>query len=454
MKSYWTSRIITSLFMAYLLFYLQLFSCAKALSEISIQHTKTNGISYPEGYTSWGYFLNYPIDQSQMLLELRGHVLDERKYAGNSGLGWRYVVTSDFQFGLNTFYDFRQQRHEWFQQIGVGAEWLTSAFDVRANGYLPLDKTFCRKGMSHRLHPNRLYQKTVCPNTAYLDTLYRAFPVIEAEVGVPIANLLYLAGGTYYTFVPENRRGSLGKALGWQARFDLNLGPYVKVGSIFSEDYIFKRQLQGQIALHIPIGESLKKRSCACRFQEEGMRDFRHRKIFRRDIIPLLRQKETLSRRDEYKITSCIDEIENFSATITQSSETERRIFLEEDGAQKQALNKSEPMTSVVCATARKKPQERDFLGQQGLSPHVMPAGLLNEPNLLSTSRHMDDGVLEVKCSKEDMAPVLEDTHSQPPRSGETNSFSPLKSSDEIISNPSESQGILDRFRSFFSKNF
>lgn len=441
-------------------------SCEKATAELSIQHAETSGMSYPKRYTSLDYFLSYPVDKSHLLLDLRGHLLNGWQYAGNAGLGWRYAAGPGSQLGLNTFYDFRQEKSAWFQQIGVGAEWLTPSVDVRANGYLPLDQAFLKKGISSTLNPKHSHREP-----AYRDTKYRAFPVVEAEVGVPIAGLIYLAGGSYYTFAPENQRWSFGKALGLQARLDLDLGPYMKIGSIFSYDRIFKRHLQGQLDLRIPLGGSRKKGACGC--HKSGMRDLQRQKIVRREIIPLLREEEA---RIE-KSLSLIDEIENAQALIVQPSEIESQPSLEEEAVEERASNhRSEAMANSEETTDRQEHLERDSLGEQGLNESLLQEELspLDNANVPSANSGMGEWLFEFGFLDEYRHPLPERASSE--RQGDLDTLSSLDergkqevakreesslafSSDrseakEGGSNPNENNGVLDRVKMFLKNYF
>lgn len=115
-----------------------------------LRHTEGRGIGYHRGYTTlellWisSAFKRYSLFP---FIDIRGHGFNNQKLAANAGIGIRYLAPSQWIFGANLYYDFRQGSHQGFtrvgygfQQIGIGLEALGPNWDVRFNLYEPIKK--------------------------------------------------------------------------------------------------------------------------------------------------------------------------------------------------------------------------------------------------------------------------------------------------------------------------
>jgi hypothetical protein len=111
---------------------------------VGVQH-RSQGYGYDSGYTSFDSFV--PVYQSDfsLLTAFQGNlIVDNYGDVGlNLGLLQRqYFDSWDRIVGINSFYTFRKQGGNDFNQIGFGVETLGNRLDWRLNGYIPLGDDF------------------------------------------------------------------------------------------------------------------------------------------------------------------------------------------------------------------------------------------------------------------------------------------------------------------------
>jgi hypothetical protein len=110
----------------------------------SIRHNEANGIGYREGYTTLEAFGIYDGWGSGFMpfVDLRGHVFNNGKLAGNVGIGERTLFTSiNHTFGSYLYYDVRRVGHHLtVNQLSPGIELVGERMEYRINGYFPLGK--------------------------------------------------------------------------------------------------------------------------------------------------------------------------------------------------------------------------------------------------------------------------------------------------------------------------
>ncbi len=114
-----------------------------APEHISVGHIKGKGLGYSKGYSSLDLFLSQPFSQEQLvpLLDLRGHIFNDGKYAANGGLGFRYLSERFKQvWGINVMYDYLQTSRHPYNQVGGGVEALGKKWNARINLYVPVGK--------------------------------------------------------------------------------------------------------------------------------------------------------------------------------------------------------------------------------------------------------------------------------------------------------------------------
>lgn len=230
---------------------------------VFLEYAGGRGLSYKHGYGSLGVFLTPPAwwlgNDFVPFVDVRGYILGDGKGAANVGAGLRYLLSSDCLpcwdavVGVNVYYDYRDYHGFSFNQIGVGLEWLSRYFDVRVNGYFPVEQ-------SHRR--GRLF--------AFGDDLYtvrfewaQAYKGFDAEIGMWLYNKtpcnwvgLYFAAGPYYyyrdhmrdTFDEKHRNLTGGKA-----RLLAKINDYLDITISGTYDDVFHGTVQGKITLYLPL---------------------------------------------------------------------------------------------------------------------------------------------------------------------------------------------------------
>ena len=111
---------------------------------VNLGHTEGRWLDNRQGYTTLGVFSTVPYLATSnflpLVVDFREHFFNDGKWAGNYGLGVRYIAADyDAVFGFNVFYDYREaSRDQKFNQVGVGLEMLTPNWNLCLNGYFPV----------------------------------------------------------------------------------------------------------------------------------------------------------------------------------------------------------------------------------------------------------------------------------------------------------------------------
>lgn len=227
----------------------RLFLCPQAPKpmRLTLRHIEANGIGYNKGYSTLeGFFTPSDLWQNLYIpfLDLRAHLFNNGKWAGNAGVGMRFL-TSSRVWGVNGYYDYRNTNHHHYNQISLGFESLGALWDFRLNGYLPVggksspyfDTAF------ERIEGNSIILK-----------LKREFAMkgANAEAGVHLNSSrnfpIYFAFGPYYL------EGKGKVAWGGEGRLRINLSDYLMLEGNTSYDKVFKWIGQGQVGLNFPFG--------------------------------------------------------------------------------------------------------------------------------------------------------------------------------------------------------
>lgn len=220
----------------------------------SLSHTEGNWFDNRVGYTSVNMLWPFKVDTCcnwYPFLDLRGHVFNDGKTAGNFGGGLRIINDSNrcTVFGLNAFYDFRKAAwNHYFHQIGLGFEILNPCFDFRLNGYFPLGN---RTGRSR----NSCFNfgdgfRASCHQQRSAQTGF------DAEVGKWIVRNncgnfdLYFALGAYSYFPKNHGR----RVVGGQVRLNSNLIRYFNLELRGGYDQVNSSQAQVKLTANFPIG--------------------------------------------------------------------------------------------------------------------------------------------------------------------------------------------------------
>ena len=230
--------------------------------QVQLRHVEGKGVGYSLGYTTIQVFFSPDNEKCIPLLDLRGHIFDDGKFAANVGLGFRYP--SSWVCGMNAYYDYRQTSHFHYNQFTLGLEALGTWIDFRLNGYIPVGK---KQSIRKDRHEQEL-----------------AFKGVNAEMGIHLfkndKTVLYGAFGPYYL------EGNGRNAWGGEARFSVTFLDHVRFEVNGSYDSFFRWIGQGQISLMYFFGndKQLKHPQKTC-YEERVLRDRVSQWIDRYEII-------------------------------------------------------------------------------------------------------------------------------------------------------------------------
>ncbi len=221
---------------------------------VDVRHTESKGVGYKDGYTTFEGFGIYDHNPYFMpFLDLRGHVFNDGKLAGNIGLGERTVIPSiNHIFGLYLYYDVRQEDHGLtVNQLSPGIEMLGKRMEYRINAYFPIgnDESHGYQYKFNRFQGNRI----VLQNKKKF-----AMTGADAEVGAHITQStrhdFYFGMGPYY----------FTNAWGGKTRLYWRYKDYVSLEASYSYDHIFKNIVQGTVMFSYPFGPKLKRKGRNC----------------------------------------------------------------------------------------------------------------------------------------------------------------------------------------------
>ncbi len=235
---------------------------SKRPNRVTIRHIEANGIGYNQGYTTLEGFFSpiYPWGKGEdwvPFVDLRGHVFNNGRLAANAGLGLRYI--SNYVYGINAYYDYRDTYRQHYNQVAAGLEALGEIWDFRINGYLPVGRK----------------------NSRFYHTQKEAsLKGANAEVGYHIDHFkdipFYFAGGPYYL------HGKGKTAWGGQLRARIDFFDYLTLEGNVSYDHLFHWVGQGQASVNIPFGS----RRNVCSPQSRTLSTRALQRIDRFEIIP------------------------------------------------------------------------------------------------------------------------------------------------------------------------
>lgn len=251
---------------------------------IYLEHTEGRWLDNNQGYTSLGIFLPLPVLGSKFLpfVDLREHLFNNGKTAGNFGAGLRFIdYETSTAFGVNAFFDYRKASwNHYFYQLGLGFEVLTPCYDFRVNTYLPIGEKY---GHS-KLQVFNLGDgfQAICRERR--SSMYG----YDLEIGrwlkkALLCDYLDLYGAIgFYSFFPQKHHQII---YGGEARLVSRFGRYVSFEIKGGYDCVFHGLVQGKIALNIPFdifktGQCCSK-ECCCSY------DIVCQPVYRQEIIPL-----------------------------------------------------------------------------------------------------------------------------------------------------------------------
>jgi len=221
---------------------------------LSARHREANGIGYPKGYTSLDFLYTHGWGCNfYTFLDLRGHLDNDKKWATNAGLGFRWLTDCcPVIYGLNFFWDWREARHFNYHQLGAGLEFLWPCWDLRVNGYVPLS-------LKKKTYQNS-FDKFKGNQAIFERKQEVSMWGADAAVGYWLYNSgcfgIHTALGGYYF------RGKSSKDLyGGLFRAKVRLTDYITLEGQASWDTEFRWLGQGELALNLPFGPKVRRAS-------------------------------------------------------------------------------------------------------------------------------------------------------------------------------------------------
>lgn len=184
--------------------------------------------------------------KTQNFFDARGYLIENGEGAASAGIGRRLWNTENCRIlGANLYYDCRRVKRGFFNRIGVGLEYLGECFDVRVNGYFPLNHG-TREG------PKHVFNHFIGPFVETCQEKEFAYLGFDGEVGGPIwsdCSLdLYGAIGPY--FYHHSERSAI---YGGFARINLNVNDWLMLEARISSDTRYHTHAQGRVLLILPL---------------------------------------------------------------------------------------------------------------------------------------------------------------------------------------------------------
>ena len=269
------------------------------MTRISARHVAGAGVGHTSGYSSLDWFLplSAESDSTMWFGDFRGLIFNDAEFGSNVGTGYRWFVEDQNRiYGINGYWDTRNDNSLLFNQAGIGVESLGQIFDFRANGYTPaVNDTYQHQLGNAYFLGNGLF----LPSTAALSGM-------DAEAGVNFPTFYQIStslfGGGYY--YDSNHTIA---AAGWRVRAEAAWRDNVVVGVSVQDDDLFGQTVNAMIELRHTVFHhaTLARRSMRHKFRDaDGVGDgatVRHRladPVYRRQNIVLQQVDNRLTQPD------------------------------------------------------------------------------------------------------------------------------------------------------------
>lgn len=261
-----------------------------------VSYTNGNGIGYRGSYTTLQVFESPKWLTSSTVspfVDVRLHLFNGGKKAGNGGLGTRYSLPHlPAVMGYYVFYDFLLEKHKYLQQLGGGYELFTPYVDFRMNANFPI-------GPKYQIANEKIYNHYKGGYVFKAGKMLTPFAEIDAELGSWISSQslcpnagLYLAGGPYYYFSktkgdPCEKRGNV---IGGRLRCDICFNDYLSLKLCGTYDSFWHTRLQAKLTVNIPFGLNQPCEPSTSLKQQDFLSRIAKQPVYRQEIIPLTKQ--------------------------------------------------------------------------------------------------------------------------------------------------------------------
>ena len=267
------------------------------LTRFSARHVSGAGVGHTNSYSSLDWFLplSAESDSTMWFGDFRALIFNDAEFGSNVGTGYRWFVEDQNRiYGINGYWDTRNDNSLLFNQAGIGVESLGQTFDFRANGYTPaVNDTYQHQQWNAYFRDNGL----MLPSTAALSGM-------DAEAGINLPTFYQIStslfGGGYY--YDSNHTIA---AAGWRVRAEAAWRDRVVVGVSVQDDELFGQTVNGMIELRHTVFHhtTLARRSMRHKFRDpDGAGDgetVRHRladPVYRRQNIVLQDESNRLTK--------------------------------------------------------------------------------------------------------------------------------------------------------------
>lgn len=214
-------------------------------ARLSINYNAGEYISIDKNYSEIDLFTPIMASENSLsFIDLRGDTFFNDQWAASVGLGFRSSAC-DGVLGANIYYDyFTRSSHINFNQVGIGAEYLTDCLQFRINGYCPVGKTKHHSCVHELDLGNGYFATTRREHFAYYG--------FDSEVGMPLFSgcdfNFYGALGPYYY-----SRHDFHNFWGGMGRVELNWRSLLSLQVRATYDRVYSTNVQGTIELSIPL---------------------------------------------------------------------------------------------------------------------------------------------------------------------------------------------------------
>ncbi len=260
------------------------------VSRFTGKHVFNEGVGHDDGFTTLEWFLplNQDSESEMWFGDFRGIMFDDAEFGGNLGMGFRkYNANHDRIYGVNAYWDFRDESSLLFNQAGIGVETLGRIFDFRVNGYTPTVNDASQRFAITFLGHN------------FLNNEYHALSGLDYEAAVNLPNLgpfrTRVAGGGYF-FDSSNTEA----ANGWRARLEVAFRDSIAASVAVQEDDLFGQTVNFIVEIRRTVEhtDALARRSMHHKFRrEDGGGD--GRSVAHRLADPVYRQQNIVLRKTQ-----------------------------------------------------------------------------------------------------------------------------------------------------------
>lgn len=219
--------------------------CEPSHLRLELAHREGGGIGYNQGYSTIGLFYNPFLECATPIVDIRGHVFNNGKWAANCAIGVRkYFDSINYVGGFYLDYDYRNYKHASFNQASAGFEMLGSRWSFRANGYVPFGR---KEKVKDTIFEEFSGHHILLAKRSYL-SMYGVDGELEGAWSPTCYLDLFLGAGPYYF------KGKFGHdAVGGKARVGLSFYQWLNFAGRFSYDTMFHFRAEGEIRLDIPL---------------------------------------------------------------------------------------------------------------------------------------------------------------------------------------------------------